>query len=476
MVRRSRSSTCRAIATIVDDDSAAAQCRVRRGRSTRPTGNEPCTRRRRVPSSTPRVRSQRRRVRPGRSRTRPGRPRACSHRSAPTSTSPAPPPRPLCPDGDHHARAGATSVDDCVPVQSADAVAISAGADLHSCALLGDGTVRCWGDNSVGQLGNGTTTDSNVPVVVSGLDRCRRHRRRPYGSHTCALLGDGTARCWGSNTSGQLGNGTTTSSNVPVTVSGVYRAVAITAGRPAHVRGARRRHRPLLGQQHRRAARQRHHHRLERARAPCRGSPTPSPSPPASSTRVRVLGDGTARCWGLNDNGQLGNGTTTDSNVPVVVSGLTDAVAITAGNVHTCAVLGDGTARCWGRQRRRAARQRHQHQLERARHRVRADATPSRSPAASPTRARSSVTAPPAAGATTASGSSATAPSPARTCPSPCPASRNAAAIAAGWAHTCAVLGDGSARCWGLGSGGQLGNGTWNTFSSNVPVAVVGIP
>jgi alpha-tubulin suppressor-like RCC1 family protein len=177
-----------------------------------------------------------------------------------------------------------------------DAVAITAGGYAHSCALKTDGTARCWGDNTGGQLGIGANDWPNTsPVAVTGLTDAVAITAG--GSHTCALLGDGAARCWGYNSQGGLGNGTTTSSSTPVTVAGLTDAVAIAAG---------------------------------------------------SGFTCALLGDGTARCWGDNASGQLGNGTTTATTTPVTVTGLTSAVAITAGHDHACALLEDGTARCWG--------------------------------------------------------------------------------------------------------------------------------
>ena len=132
------------------------------------------------------------------------------------------------------------------------------------------------------------------------------------GLHSCALLRDGNARCWGINSGGQLGNATTTNSPVPVPVAGLTGAVAIAAG---------------------------------------------------SAHSCALLGDGTARCWGSNSGGQLGNATTTTWLVPVPVAGLSGAVAIAAGSAHSCALLGDGTARCWGSNSGGQARQRHHDEL-----------------------------------------------------------------------------------------------------------------
>ena len=122
-----------------------------------------------------------------------------------------------------------------------------------------------------------------------------------------------------------------------------------------------------------------------------------------------LLGDGTVSCWGANYYGQLGNGTNTRSNVPVPVTGITNAVSITAGTDHSCAVLGDGTVELLGPQRRRPARRRDQHQLAARPAPCSGSRTPSRSTAATTTPARCSATAPCAAGASTTMASSETA-------------------------------------------------------------------
>ena len=196
---------------------------------------------------------------------------------------------------------------------------ISVGGN-HTCGVGSDGNAYCWGNNSYGQLGNGTNgsgTDSNVPVLVS-------QGARPSGdvtfinisagdNYTCGVGSDGNGYCWGYNGYGQLGNGTSgsgTDSNVPVLVS----------------QGAR-----------------------------------PSASITFSSISVGgnhtcgLGSDGNGYCWGYNGYGQLGKGTSgSGSNIPVLVSqGARPSADITftsisVGGNHTCGVGSDGNGYCWG--------------------------------------------------------------------------------------------------------------------------------
>ena len=107
--------------------------------------------------------------------------------------------------------------------------AVAAGHN-HSCALTSAGAVWCWGDNGFGQLGDGTTSDRTAPVAVSGLGSGVVAVSAGYG-YTCALTSAGAALCWGVNSVGQLGDGTTTNRSTPTTVSGLGSGVAaIDAG------------------------------------------------------------------------------------------------------------------------------------------------------------------------------------------------------------------------------------------------------
>ena len=176
----------------------------------------------------------------------------------------------------------------------ANVTAIASGFG-HNCALLGDGTVQCWGYNYNGQLGNGTATNGSVPSAVPSINTAVAIATGFY--HSCALLSSGSVQCWGNNVDGQLGTGDRTNSTAPISVSGITNAVAIAGG---------------------------------------------------YGHSCAVLKDGSIQCWGYNIHGQLGNGDLKDSNVPVQVSGITNGVAVTCSYYHTCALLSDGTARCWG--------------------------------------------------------------------------------------------------------------------------------
>ncbi|MEI6675233.1 MAG: cadherin-like beta sandwich domain-containing protein, partial [Verrucomicrobiota bacterium] len=152
-----------------------------------------------------------------------------------------------------------------------------AASGSHSLALCSDGTVTAWGSNAYGELGNNSTTDSSVPVAVilGGVLAGKTVVSVAVGaSHSIALCSDGTVAAWGSNSNGQLGNNSTTSSSVPVLVtqSGVLAGksvVSVTAG---------------------------------------------------WLHSLALCSDGSVAAWGYNLNGQLGNNSTTQSNVPVMVT------------------------------------------------------------------------------------------------------------------------------------------------------------
>ena len=127
------------------------------------------------------------------------------------------------------------------------ATSIALGS-FHTCALLTDGTVMFWGENYWGQLGSGTTTaPRTIPVEVAGITTATSIALG--ASHSCAVLADGTMKCWGNNGNGALGDGTTTWSATPVEVLGITTATSSCAGRtatrPTRVVGARRGYREV---------------------------------------------------------------------------------------------------------------------------------------------------------------------------------------------------------------------------------------
>ena len=177
---------------------------------------------------------------------------------------------------------------------------LSAGAGSHSCGLTTARAAYCWGSNSSGKLGNGTdpgsVVTSNLPVAVSG--GLTFQSVSAGGPHGCGVTTAGAAYCWGGGDDGQLGDGTTTGSNVPVAVSGGLTFQSVSASRGRHSCG--------------------------------------------------VTTAGAAYCWGSGEMGKLGNGTNTDSDVPVAVSGGLTFQSVSAGVAHSCGVTTAGAAYCWG--------------------------------------------------------------------------------------------------------------------------------
>ena len=192
------------------------------------------------------------------------------------------------------------------------AVAVSAGGGTtsigHTCAVLDNDSLYCWGHNGFGQLGDGTTTQQLTPQLVDlGLGGSDPPDPRSVVSvsagheHTCSVMDDGALLCWGSGSSGQLGDGGTTFHAMPneVDLGSGRSAVSVSAG---------------------------------------------------SRHTCAILDDGSLKCWGNNPSGQLGLGHTQSQLTPSQVNlgaGRT-AVAVSGGSSHTCAILDDGSLKCWG--------------------------------------------------------------------------------------------------------------------------------
>jgi alpha-tubulin suppressor-like RCC1 family protein len=227
------------------------------------------------------------------------------------------------------------------------ATAVSGGG-RNSCALLIDKTIQCWGYNYYGQLGDNSTTYSSTPVTVSGISNAIAVSNG--SNHTCALLSDGTIKCWGQNGDwGQLGDNSTTNRMTPVTVSGVSNAIAITVSKASHTCA-------LLSDGTIKCWGLNNYGQLGDNSTTNRMTPVTVPGI-SSATAVSaghdhtcaLLSDSTIKCWGLDSWGQLGDGDpNANSTTPVTVSGISTAIAVTSGRSHTCALLSNNTTQCWG--------------------------------------------------------------------------------------------------------------------------------
>lgn len=188
-----------------------------------------------------------------------------------------------------------------VAVQSGDVLftSITAGG-AHTCALTASGQAYCWGYNLNGQLGDNSTTNRSTPVQVAQPEGVTFNRITAGGSHTCALTAANVAYCWGWDDFGQLGDGATVDQSAPVAVQVRGATFATLSAGGAHT---------------------------------CGKTPT-----------------GDSYCWGGNIHGELGDGTNDNSSTPVQVpmpSGV-DSLTPRGGGNHTCGLTYQGAAYCWG--------------------------------------------------------------------------------------------------------------------------------
>jgi alpha-tubulin suppressor-like RCC1 family protein len=232
-----------------------------------------------------------------------------------------------------------------VPSLQSGVVSISAGAD-HTCAVTDAGAAKCWGDNSQGQLGDGTQQSRATPVDVAGLGSGVA-AISASDFHTCALTTAGGVKCWGYNEEGELGNGTTTPSLVPVDVTGLGSGVTAISTGFLHTCALTQAGDVLCWGFNR-------ERELGDGTTTDRNTPVPVVGLGGGNTAVGGAGcaltsGGGVKCWGDNADGALGDGTREPRSGVVDVRGLASGVtAVTADLGHACAVTAAGAARCWG--------------------------------------------------------------------------------------------------------------------------------
>jgi alpha-tubulin suppressor-like RCC1 family protein len=358
----------------------------------------------------------------------------------------------------------------CSPTACVDVAQIAAGEE-HTCARLTDGSVKCWGNNSGGRLGDGSTTDRLVPTAVTGLTTSAL-KIAPGTDQTCALLTDNKVYCWGTNgmdvfADGSSGNRLSPTTAIPGLTNvqdiavGWYSACALLSGSTLSCWGANgygqstadgtaTASQPTVkaitgltgvasigsGFDWRcvRLASDgsvRCWGRNERNQLGTGGSDSRTPVSPGVTGTTKLTptlfaavfvqyADGTVRAWGNNASGMLGLGTMDPQPTPAIVTSLKDAVLITTGGEHGCATFAGGAVRCWGAN--------NVGQLGQG----------STDPLGTLTYAPKAV-----------------------------PGLSGVVEIAAGRFHTCVRIG-GAIRCWGNNSRGQLGDGTTTDRSSPV--------
>ena len=230
-----------------------------------------------------------------------------------------------------------------------DVTSVAANS-YHTCALLTDGTITCWGYNANGQIGVGSSENLiTTPTAVSGITTATSLTLGKQ--HTCALLSNGGVMCWGMNDYGQLGDGTNTNRLTPTPVSGIDSATSVGAGdthtcavlRSGGVKCWGNNEMYQLGDSN---TNNRHSH-LTPTIVPQINSATSVGA--GESHTCALLKDGGVMCWGNNYEGALGNAVVAYfSKIPVAAFDLTSATSLSSGDWHMCAGLKDGSVRCWG--------------------------------------------------------------------------------------------------------------------------------
>ncbi|WP_170229699.1 RCC1 domain-containing protein [Polyangium fumosum] len=334
----------------------------------------------------------------------------------------------------------------------------------HSCAVDAAGRVRCWGANDHGQLGDGTRRASATPVTVASLDGVKGVAAA--ANRTCALTADGKVACWGEEDGRDVLR--------PAVIEGLagVSAISVEASRLCVV--LRSGTAFCLGTRWLGDGAQEH-------RGPAVLAEVAGMHDVAAIAGGCVLSrDGSARCWGSNRNGEAGDGTREPRTVPVRVPGLDDLTAIAAGSEHVCALRGSGVVVCWGRADKGQAGD-----GTTAAHHLAPSKVPGVEGARAIAAAGSTTCAALASGEVTcwgggvlgtlAAGTDGPAPDPSEArvralSPVRVPELRDAASIAVGEAHACALTGGGAVWCWGENLDGQLGTGVAGSAGGLVAV------
>ncbi|NBU20182.1 hypothetical protein EBS43_02020 [bacterium] len=224
---------------------------------------------------------------------------------------------------------------------------VAVGGNPHTCAITTEGILKCWGHNDYGQLGNNNFSDQNTPQIIDSGVTYSSIATGQY--HTCGITSSGALKCWGNNTDGQLGDGSLVYklSPTPVYGGGIYSAVALGAWHTCAINQTGELYcwgdnsSGQLGNES--------------------NSPTiiPQPIDPTERYREIALGythtcgitiSGTLKCWGDNTFGQLGDGTTTDRNKPVTIDANTTYTSVfsSSSSDSTCAITSEDEFKCWG--------------------------------------------------------------------------------------------------------------------------------
>lgn len=296
----------------------------------------------------------------------------------------------------------------------------------HACAGLQDGSVKCWGLNDSNQIGDGIVGNRLTPATVANLAQVTQVA--VGRAHSCALRTSGAVTCWGSNTSGQLGDGGYTPKTTPTSTVGGLSSVPLSitlASSHACALLASGEGQCWGDNAYRQLGDGSNIDRTSATAMPVASIQQIAPSgysvtPYTGGATCALATTGTVTCWGSNDFGQLGNGTTSTmpTSTPVQVQNLTDAVELVAGRYHVCARRAGGAVVCWGRNDFGQI----------------GDGTNNT-----------------------------------RSSPSAVTLPRPAVHVGTGGWHTCALLDDSSLYCWGANSAGQLGDGS--TTGRTMPVA-----